>query len=341
MSLEQIVNQPSQRKGLLGRMKNIVGGALLAGSLLLGAYMPGCVGREEEYVVWPDEQQTQQQDTTPPADVSNFTATAGNFSVDLSWMNPNDGDFAGVIIRRKTTDYPANPTDGTFVYTGKGQSYTDSGLTDVMQYYRIFTFDNIPNYSSGVTNSAKPLDNSPPANVGGFTATAGYFLVDLSWTNPSSSDFAGVKILRKTTGYPANPTDGMMVYTGTDQTYTDSGLAEAVNYYYTAFSFDEVPNYAGGRQATAQPYGGAFAIAWIGGGSNGWKTIDGASLNSDYRSFTYPSGLSIDSAGNIYIADRANRRISKWNSAGSAIGWIGGGSNGWKTTSGAAAGSDY
>ena len=83
------------------------------------------------------------------------------------------------------------------------------------------------------------------------------------------------------------------------------------------------------------------AIGWIGGGSNGWKTTNGATSNSDLKSFDAPCSVSLDSIGNIYIADYYNNRISKWDDNGNAIGWIGGGSNGWKTTNDAAGGSDY
>ncbi len=83
------------------------------------------------------------------------------------------------------------------------------------------------------------------------------------------------------------------------------------------------------------------AVGWIGGGSNGWKKTNGASAGSGYQNFNYPNGLFIDSEGNIYISDSLNNRIIKWDANGNAIGWIGGGSNGWKTTSGASSGNGY
>ncbi|MBD3361776.1 hypothetical protein GF358_03210, partial [Candidatus Woesearchaeota archaeon] len=89
------------------------------------------------------------------------------------------------------------------------------------------------------------------------------------------------------------------------------------------------------------------AIGWIGGGSNGWKTTSGAAAGSDYQSFNFGgiidscAGVFVDTSGNIYIADFRNDRVCKWDSSGNAIGWIGGGSNGWKTSVGASAGRDY
>ena len=45
-------------------------------------------------------------DTTPPSNVSGFSAVYGNGSVSLSWSSPGDSDYAGVKVLRKTTGYP-------------------------------------------------------------------------------------------------------------------------------------------------------------------------------------------------------------------------------------------
>jgi hypothetical protein len=83
------------------------------------------------------------------------------------------------------------------------------------------------------------------------------------------------------------------------------------------------------------------AVGWIGGGSDGWKTASGASSGNGYQNFNRPCGICIDTSGNIYVADSINHRVSKWDSDGNAIGWIGGGSNGWKTTTVALSGDGY
>ena len=74
-----------------------------------------------------------------------------------------------------------------------------------------------------------------------------------------------------------------------------------------------------------------YAIGWIGGGSNGWKTSSGAARGHDYKSFDKPDGICLDSAGNIYVADSYNHRVSKWDKDGNAIGWIGGTKSSWST----------
>ena len=194
-------------------------------------------------------------DSTPPGNVTSFTATGGVGQNSLSWTNPGDGDFAGVKIMFKTTGYPTSPTDGTQCYSGTGTSYVHTGLTNgVTYYYKAFAYDGIPNYASGAQASAVPGgDVTPPANVTGFACTAADAKNTLSWTNPGDSDFAGVKIMFKTTGYPTSPTDGTQCYSGTGTSYVHTGLTNGVTYYYKAFAYDEVPNYSSGVTATGTP----------------------------------------------------------------------------------------
>ncbi len=198
--------------------------------------------------------------TTPPGNVSNFTVTnpgSGN-TLTLSWSNPYDIDFAGVkVVRADGGTAPSNCSSGTLVYDGTGTSYSDTGLTDGAQYsYRICSYDGVPAYSSGVTGSGTPSDTAAPADVTGFTAIAGNTLVSLTWTNPTTLDYAGTKILRKEGSYPSSCTDGTatQLYSGTGTSHFDTGLTNGTAYYYMACTFDEAPNYSAGSTATSTPY---------------------------------------------------------------------------------------
>jgi hypothetical protein len=106
---------------------------------------------------------------------------------------------------------------------------------------------------SGVTSGVYTIDTTPPGNVSPFSGTSGNTQINLSWTNPGDVDLAGIKILRKTGSYPANDTDGTVVYNSTGTAIVDSGLTNGTQYYYTAFSYDTIGNYASGTQATAIP----------------------------------------------------------------------------------------
>ncbi len=106
-------------------------------------------------------------DTTPPGPVKGVTATPTTTSIALSWSNPTDADFAGVMIRRKSgATAPTSPTDGTLVTTTNTTttSYINGGLNAGVTYtYALFTFDKLHNYdiptvTTVTTNSqtAKP-----------------------------------------------------------------------------------------------------------------------------------------------------------------------------------------
>ncbi len=196
-------------------------------------------------------------DTTPPANVSNFTAVAGDAQVQLSWTNPTDLDFVGTRVIRKTGGYPTSTTDGTLVYSGTLTSQLDTNVSNgIIYYYAAFAFDDVPNYASGALASATPQgpqDVTPPGDATNFTAVPGDGMVTISWTNPGDADFRGVRLLRKTSGPPTGPTDGSVVYEGTANTRVDAGLTNGTLYYYAIYAFDAVPNWSSGVQATATP----------------------------------------------------------------------------------------
>jgi hypothetical protein len=95
-------------------------------------------------------------DTTPPGPVSVLSATSPtDTAVTLTWTNPTDVDFAGVLIRRAIgTTPPASPTDGTGVadVAAPATTFTDTGLTpDTTYSYALFAHDAVPNDAPAAT----------------------------------------------------------------------------------------------------------------------------------------------------------------------------------------------
>jgi hypothetical protein len=98
-------------------------------------------------------------DTISPADVTSFSATPGAGQVALSWTNPSDTDFAGVMLRYRTDGtYPANHTKGIAVPNGNDGkiagaprvpgSYLHTALNPgLIYYYSAFSYDTSGNYS--------------------------------------------------------------------------------------------------------------------------------------------------------------------------------------------------
>jgi len=102
-------------------------------------------------------------DTTPPANVTNFTATPGPGprEITLDWTNPTDPDFAGVRICRSTTAYPTDPLTCTVIYEGTGTTFVDTDvILGVRYYYTNFAFDAARNYASGAVADAIILEET-------------------------------------------------------------------------------------------------------------------------------------------------------------------------------------
>lgn len=100
-------------------------------------------------------------------------------------------------------------------------------------------------------------DVTPPNMVSSLAATkADNGVISLSWSNPTV-DFSGVKIMMKTDSYPSSTSDGTEIYTGTGTscTYSDSAFSSAeTTYYFTVFSYDDVPNYSLGEDTSISGY---------------------------------------------------------------------------------------
>ena len=83
-----------------------------------------------------------------------------------------------------------------------------------------------------------------PASVTELHAwSAGPNAISLSWNNPAGA-FAGVVIIRSSTGYPATVADGVKIYDGRGEAAADSPLAANTTYYYTAFAYDAAGRYS-------------------------------------------------------------------------------------------------
>lgn len=164
-----------------------------------------------------------------------------------------------------TTDKPALATIdygtstlyglGSASEIGYGTTHTitlTSLATGTLYYFRITATDALGNTSAPSTGNFStqtpppPPDTTPPANPSNFTGTAGLTNIALTWTNPPDPDFSAVRIMRKQSGYPTDPSDGVLVYDGTGQSTNNTGLATGTRYYYTIFARDGLFNYSSG-----------------------------------------------------------------------------------------------
>jgi hypothetical protein len=130
-------------------------------------------------VVW-----SQVGDSTPPGDVTDFSAVSGPDQITLGWTNPADSDFAGVMIRYRTEGtFPQNTADGFPIPIGNDgkiagspglrMSYVHTNLDLTKSYhYSAFSYDKSNNFSQTAHAFAQPLSSDPDAPViSSFTAT--------------------------------------------------------------------------------------------------------------------------------------------------------------------------
>ncbi len=197
------------------------------------------------------DQTFQTADVTPPI-ISNFNVS------DITITGATAGWTTNELARSELSFTAIGRTHtGTLtdVVLKTDPSFSLSGLLP----NAVYTLTAKSTDGSGNQQTAGPIqfqtlaDTIPPANVINLALVAGDGTITLSWSNPTDVDLAGVKILRKLSGFPTNPTDGTVIFTGSASSYLDSGLANGTMYYYGVFAYDTSNNFASGAIASGAP----------------------------------------------------------------------------------------
>ena len=82
------------------------------------------------------------------AQVSELKFIKENSMVKLTWKNPEDEAFKGVIVVKNPFHIPCSPYDGQKLYGGRdAYTYDNFGAIDESKYYAVFTYDDVPNFS--------------------------------------------------------------------------------------------------------------------------------------------------------------------------------------------------
>ena len=139
------------------------------------------------------------KDTIPPALVSSVSFVTGNNFVFLSWINPIDTDFEKVEIMFSPIVENTSQTIYVLGEAGKQSSVKIENLINDTEYvFSISSIDKNNNKSECVTVKATPKipeDKTPPAPITNLLASSGDNFVQLSWINPSDTDFKEVEII--------------------------------------------------------------------------------------------------------------------------------------------------
>jgi hypothetical protein len=160
----------------------------------------------------------------------------------LTWDVEGDPDHQWRRLR--IMEWP----ESQFTYTTVNDDYLGTKF-----FAFILDCANLADNSGAYTLSIELADLEPPANVMNLDVQTGDGTANLSWLNPSDSDFCGVRICRKTDSYPSDPNDGTIVFEGTASSFEDTGLTNGETYFYGAFAYDEVPNFSTGSFIKATP----------------------------------------------------------------------------------------
>jgi hypothetical protein len=175
--------------------------------------------------------------TTATADVpTNLTVTTENHStISLTWTKGADT----TVVVRKSGSYPSDHTDGTMIYNGTAQSYTDEGLTYVTHYYYRIWGWNGETMSDGFDEGENVTLPMPPVDLRG---TIDGDTLTIQWTKGNGA--LTTVIRNSTTTYPTDPLGG----DGSALTYNDTGEIKTVTGtsdidYYTGWSYAFLDDY--------------------------------------------------------------------------------------------------
>lgn len=129
-----------------------------------------------------------------------------------------------------------------------------SGLLPATGY--VFQIDAVNGYGAHAFLSNQSFTTlsleAGATNASNFTAKAQTSSILLNWNNPAISDFANVRIVRSDSFYPADANDGVIVYEGNAESYTDADVLVGTRYYYTLFVKYADGTYSSGILADAR-----------------------------------------------------------------------------------------
>ncbi|MFC1596017.1 T9SS type A sorting domain-containing protein [Candidatus Margulisiibacteriota bacterium] len=164
-----------------------------------------------------------------------------------------------------------------FIRAWDASSYTTSTYYGESVTYSVASSPNAQTFFAGVYSTSKNRDLVAPTSVPSFTAASGVRAANLSWQNSTSVDNLGTLVVRSEnpiTWTPDNYRDYLdsldfnsytalvitpgikLVYTGAGTTAADTGLTANQTYYYAAFAYDQVFNYAAAVNDSAVPSSG-------------------------------------------------------------------------------------
>jgi len=209
-------------------------------------------------------------DDTPPAAITSLSAVPGTNGgvIDLSWQAPGDDGVTGTLYGEYRIDYATYTKSWNFtdyeisilvsgVNPGDAQSRTVTGLKEGATYYfRIWTADDISNWSEISNGATTWAQGIPPAAIIDLSASPGEIdqRIDLSWRARGDDGNSGIltgeyRIDYSTYDKSWNPTDYQISIPTSNVNPGDDQYAEVLNltigatYYFRIWTRDEIPDH--------------------------------------------------------------------------------------------------
>jgi hypothetical protein len=240
---------------------------------------------------------------------NSFTASGGTGSVSVtggtcSWTASNNASWITI------TSGSSGSGNGTVSYSVSSNcSSSRSGTITIAG--QTFTIS-----QSG--------DSTAPSN-GTLSASGGSGQVSLSWSGFSDScGIANYQLVYSTGSYPSSCSSGTQIYSGSNTSYTHTGLSSSTTYYYRVCATDNAGNISTGatKDATTSiiyytlttfvsPSGGGSVSPSCSGGclySSGTYVTITATANSGYT-FNYWSGCDSTSGTTCYATMNSSKYV--------------------------------
>lgn len=231
--------------------------------------------------------------TVPPSLTASFTGTT---NITLNWL-PVPG-AVGYVISRATS--AAGPY--TYLQTVTETTYTDYGLNPaVIYYYRVAAMN-----AGGVSGNNTDSVNSQQTFPTNLTASATNAQVTLTWSSVSN---ATSYTLKRGTSVGNENVTVVSGYTGT--TYTNTGLANGITYYYVVTATGTNGTSGNSPEASATPLMVGNGI-WISAADGAWSAVSnwnsgsiasGAGNTADFSTLSLSSNVTVTLDGAQTISD--------------------------------------
>lgn len=184
-----------------------------------------------------------------PPQISNLKGTVPEGEtpqIIWTWENPENENFEGMILVGKKGSAPNSPTDGTQLYKGTSNTFTQTeGVEwDNTYYARGFAYNSQNAYQMDATGAiASVTPSNVPDQVTNFTLTPNKSKAILNWENPTNHSYSVTKVIQKIGSDPQTPEDGTEIYSGTGTTTTVTNLQDGIDYHFAVFTLSKDGKY--------------------------------------------------------------------------------------------------